>query len=456
MIKRAFLLTLLFLFDIPLATAQFDNATLAKIKQQSLSDNFAYLKTEQVSTQFGGRMPATETAEKTIKWLLKELSNYPELVIKTQNTRARNWHSKNARVEILSPYHHNLNTVSLAGSISTPKQGITADVIKINSLEHLQSIDAKEVHNKIVYIARKLAKKEPLKDYYQAALLRQTSVSLAAKKGALAIIQRSISTRQSKLPHTGSISYAKDTPKIPAAAISTSDADLLDRILSRNQKTQVKLTLDNSENAWLPTHNILAQLNSPKPSSENIVIVTHLDSWDLGTGALDNATGVGTMLASLNQLVQLQKHLTRNVIFVFIGSSRLGPQGINHFIKNNPDLLAQTQLATELDMGAGAIIRMDSKLDSNYLSSADRLHTLLADLNIQRGHNQTLGGSQTNHLIKKGIPVISWVQQPDQFFQYLHSADDTFDKIQLTDTQQITAALTAFIYITASSDIRFR
>ncbi|WP_017443679.1 M28 family peptidase [Gayadomonas joobiniege] len=457
MLKRIFISCLVLSFLLGQNVfAQFNAKTLAALKEQALSEDIAYFNAEKISTEFGGRMPGSAAAEKTIQWIVSELTQYPQITIQKQKTRARNWTNQSASVEIVSPYSHNLNAVSLAGSIATPATGVEAEVVKVSSLEHLRGIDAKALAGKIVYIDRKLSKQKPLSDYYQASLLRQQSINLAARKGALAVIQRSVSIARSKLPHTGLIKYQKDIKKIPAAAISTSDADLLDRIINRNQTTRVKLILNNTENKWLDTSNIIATLKSPKQTAENILLITHIDSWSLGTGALDNAAGVGTMLASMKHLVQLNKDLERNIVMVFIGSSRLAPIGIQDFISANSELIKNTQVATELDMGAGAVIRMDSRLNENFLSSADRLHTLLSDLNITRGHNHSIGGSQTHFLIQQNVPVISWIQQPDEFFKYLHSANDTFDKVELTDMQQLTATLSAFLYVSAASQMAFK
>ncbi|WP_143871305.1 M28 family peptidase [Catenovulum sediminis] len=457
-LKYLLLLTglLLSIFNTAYAVPPIDIKTLEKIRQEALADDFAYHKVEALTTQFGARMAGTNKEQQALNWLQQELIALGIQDIKKQAVQARNWRRKSAQAEVLAPYNHQLEVVSLGGSIPTPITGIEAKVVRFSSLDHLQNSNNEDVQGKIVYLARKLNPEKTANDYLKAVRLRQKAPIIAAQKGALAVIIRSITTNNSRTAHTGAIQYHSSVAKIPAAAVSAADADLLDRLFSRNLPVTLNLSIDNSESAWLPTYNLIATLPAAEETLEEVLLLTHIDSWDLGAGALDNGAGVGIILGVIKQLSSLQTQLKRNLKIVFVSSTMLSPIGIQAYVNQHQDSLANVVVATEPDMGSGNIIRLDTMVAADKLKYADYIHNLVADLTIERGHNQSAGGANSSYLLAQQVPIFNWVQDASQYFRFLHSANDTFDKISLESLQQNVAAYSIFVYAVASTDIDFR
>lgn len=429
---------------------------ISQLKQSALSDDYAYHLIESLTTEVGARLVGTDRALNGIDWAENQLQQIGITNITRQPVKVRNWQRISAAAKVTSPYSHNLVVTALGGSISTPKAGIEADIIRFSSIEHLQSAKAEDVAGKIVYIAKKLIADKTGDDYIKTVLGRQKGAIVAAQLGAKAIIIRSITTDNSRIAHTGGLKYLADVNPIPAAAISPADADLLDRLFSRNLIPSLHLTLVNTENSWVTSYNLIAELAASDPSAKTILLAAHLDSWDLGTGALDNAAGVGVIIGALKQLIDLNMPLKRNIKVVFFTDSQLKQSGVQAYIKQYEASLKDLIVATEMDFGAGLIWRLDTNIAQSQLKQADKVHDYIADLGIIRGHNQSLGSTNTAHLKPLNIPLFQWVQDPTQYFKYLHSANDTFDKIELNAIQQNVATLSVFSFIVANSEMQFK
>ena len=425
------------------------------IKNHALSDDYAYHQIEALTTEIGARPVGSSKEQKALIWLEQQLKELSVSQIAKQPLKVRNWQRISAGAEVVTPYKHKLVIESLAGSVATAQTGITAEVVKVNNFDHLKSIEAEKLAGKIVYVSRKLDEHNPAEDYLKTQKIRQLGVIIAAEKGAKALIMRSQTTDKSRTAHTGSVRYHSDIAKIPAAAISPADADLLDRLFARNLPVELALNLQNTEDAWVDTYNLVATLSATQPSENNhkVVFISHIDSWDLGTGALDNAAGVGVALGVIKQLQPYQTQLTHDIEFVFVTASQFNQLGIKTYIQNLAD--KKIIAATESDLGGESIFRLDTNIADSSLKLADKLHTLVADMGVERGHNSSAGATNTQHLLKQQIPLFNWVQKTDNYFKYLHSANDTFDKISLESIQQNVAIYSIFLFSVANQGLIF-
>lgn len=432
------------------------NKNLEHLKQTALADDYSYFIAESLTTEFGARQAGSQAEINSINWLEQQLTEIGLTHIHKQTVPVRNWRRHLASAQVTQPYQHQLVTTSLGGSISTPRQGINAQVVRFNSIEDLRSAKPEAVEGKIVYIAKALKQDMHSNEYIKTLNIRQQGAIVAAKLGAKAVVVRSLTTLNSRIAHTGSVLYQADVKKIPAAAISSVDADLLDRLFTKNLPIHLTLTLNNSEDKWLNSYNLVADIPGTEQADEVILLIAHIDSWDLGTGALDNAAGVGIMLATMKQLLSLDQAPKRTIRLAILTNSQLKQTGMHTFIKEYKNDLDQIIAVAESDLGADFITRLDTQLPTNKLSEADYLHTLVNDLNIERGHNSSTASTNSKHLLKYKVPVFNWVQDSSEYFKYLHSANDTFDKVKLESLQQNVAVYSLFAYVLANSDIDFR
>ncbi|WP_016956311.1 M28 family peptidase [Catenovulum agarivorans] len=430
-------------------------ATLEQIKNQALTDDYAYHQIEALTTEIGARPLGSDKEQKALLWLEQQLTELSVSQLSKQTLKVRNWQRQSASAQVVSPYTHELVIESLAGSVSTEIDGITAEVIKINNFDHLKSVEADKLVGKIVYISRKLDEQTPVEDYLKTQRVRQLGATIAANKGAKAIILRSQTTDKSRTAHTGAVRYSPNSPFIPAAAISPADADLLDRLFARNLPVELSLNIQNSEDSWVDTYNLIATLSSDQSKINNnkVVFIAHIDSSDLGTGALDNAAGVGIGLGIIKQLAPHQALLKHDIEVVFVTASQFNQNGIKTYLNHlqHKNII----VAAESDLGGESIFRLDTNISEDSLKLADKIHTMVADLGIERGHNASAGATNTQHLVAKDIPIFNWVQKTDQYFKYLHSANDTFDKISLESIQQNVAIYSIFLFSVANQGLIF-
>lgn len=458
--NHLFSLFLFFFLITPNTQANTDpllkNKNLEHLKQTALADDYAYFVAETLTTEFGARQAGSQAEINSINWLENQLKEIGIKQISRQKVPVRNWRRHLASAKVTQPYQHQLVTTSLGGSVSTPREGINAEVVRFNSIEDLRSAKPESVKDKIVYIAKALKPDVHSNQYIKALNIRQQGAIVAAKLGAKAVVVRSLTTLNSRIAHTGSVLYQAGVNKIPAAAISSVDADLLDRLFTKNLPVQLTLTLKNSEDKWLNSYNLIADIPGSKQADEVILLMAHIDSWDLGTGALDNAAGVGIMLATLKQLMSLDQPPKRSIRLAILTNSQVTQAGMQSFIKTYKSDFKQIIAAAESDLGADFIKRLDTKLTTSKLADVDYLHMLVSDLDISRGHNSSTASTNSKYLLKYNVPVFNWVQDSSEYFKYLHSANDTFDKIKLESLQQNVAVYSLFAYVLANSDIDFR
>ncbi|WP_440905945.1 M28 family peptidase [Catenovulum sp. SX2] len=429
--------------------------TLEQIKNQALADDYAYHQIEALTTEIGARPLGSAKEQKALLWLEQQLTDLSVSHLSKQTLKVRNWQRKSASAQVVSPYIHELVIESLTGSVSTQIDGVTAEVVKINNFDHLKSVEADKLAGKIVYISRKLDDQAPAEDYLKTQRVRQLGVTIAANKGAKALIMRSQTTDKSRTAHTGSVRYAANTPLIPAAAISPADADLLDRLFARNLPVELSLNIQNSEDSWIDTYNLIATLSADyeKPNKDKVVFIAHIDSSDLGTGALDNAAGVGIGLGIIKQLAPHQALLQHDIEVVFVTASQFNQNGIKTYLNHlqNKSII----VAAEADLGGESIFRLDTNISEDSLKLADKIHTLVADLGIERGHNASAGATNSQYFVAKDLPIFNWVQKTEQYFKYLHSANDTFDKVSLESIQQNVAIYSIFLFSVANQGLIF-
>ncbi len=433
------------------------NKNLEQLKQSALADDYAYYVAEALTTEFGARQSGTDSELQSIDWLAQKMQELGLKNVQKQTVKVRNWRRHSASAVVTAPYKHNLVTVSLGGSVPTPPEGITTQLVRFNSIEELRSAKPENVQGKTVYLAKQLKQVSELSsDYLDALNARQQGAIIAAQLGAKAILLRSLTTLNSRIAHTGAVLYQAGVNKIPAAAISSVDADLLDRLFTKNLPVELTLKLNNTETDWQNSYNLYADIIGHEQPKEYVLLVAHIDSWDLGTGALDNAAGVGIMLATMRQLLQLESAPKRSIRVLFVTNSQFNQTGMQTYIKSHQAELKNIVSVSESDLGADFIHRLDSKVNPAQLAEVDYIHTLVSDLQIERGHNDSNGSTNSKHLLTNDVPVFNWVQDSSEYFKYLHSANDTFDKIKLESLQQNVAVYSLFAYVVANSNINFR
>ncbi|MGH6780851.1 MAG: M20/M25/M40 family metallo-hydrolase, partial [Sphingomonadaceae bacterium] len=304
------------------------------------------------------------------------------------------------------------------------------------------------VRGKIVYVGHAMEPTQDGSSYGQFGPLRFAGANAAAKKGAAAIVIRSIGTDSHRNPHAGGTNFDSDVAPIPAAALSNPDADNLERMFARTKAVRMKLVLTPRNIGTQQSGNVIAEVPGSDPSAGIVLIGGHLDSWDLGTGAVDDATGVAITAAAAKRIMDAGKP-RRTIRVVWFGAEEVGLLGARAYAQRHKD--EHHAIAGESDFGAGRIWRFETKLPDSAKSVADRLEAALSPLGVVRGRGMATGGPDSGQMVALGVSAIDLNQDGTDYFNLHHTPDDTLDKVDLEALRQNVAAWTTMLSIVANA-----
>ncbi|AWB68547.1 peptidase M28 family protein [Saccharobesus litoralis] len=429
--------------------------TLSTLQEKALTSTLAYDLADSLTTEVGARLAGSEGDKKAVVWAEQKMQSLGFDKIAKQAVPVRAWQRGTIRAHVTSPFSHQLAAVALGGSVPTPINGLSAELITFKGIEQLQAAPKENIVGKIVYLSQAITKNKDAASYGKAIRNRSYGAIEAAKKGAKALLIRSMGTAKSRYAHTGAVYYQKNLQKIPAAAISTVDAELLRKLEKYEKPITISLNIQTNEKTWQTSYNVIGDIIGSEKPNEIVLLAAHLDSWDLGTGAIDNASGVGAVLSAANLVKQLGQP-KRTLRVVLFASEEMGLRGAKTYLKEYENQLSQIVVAAESDLGAGKIWRLDTRFVDEYITHADDVYKHLMPLGLQRGHNQAFGGPNIALLAQSNVPVVSLVQDGTNYFDYHHTANDTFDKLSLKDMQQNQAVYASFAFVVANSDMVFK
>jgi Zn-dependent M28 family amino/carboxypeptidase len=365
----------------------------------------------------------------------------------------KHWERKFEQAQIIAPYPQNLVLTALGGSISTPPDGVTGEVVSFPTLQDLKDAPLKGLEGKIVFVDEYMTRTQGGSGYGIAVRKRSGAANEAGKRGAIAALIRSVGTDHHRFAHTGQMTYEDDVKKVPVAALSAPDADQLQRALLKGT-VEVNVVLDVISHGEAISGNVIAEI--PGETDEIVLIGGHLDSWDLGTGAIDDGAGIGITVGAAKLILDLNKTPRRTIRIVMFGSEEVGLIGAKAYAKKYKDRLDKHIVGAESDFGAGRIWKFDTNFAQEKLFLAEAMHKVLEPLGIGRGDNNASGGPDIGPLRELGVPAVTLKQNGWDYFDYHHTADDTLDKIDKSDIAQNVAAYAAFVWMAANIDGHFR
>jgi hypothetical protein len=342
--------------------------------------------------------------------------------------------------------------------VPTPEAGLLSKVSVFETVEDLKRAPVGSVAGRIAYVGHAMQRTQDGSSYGYFNEARTAGPSIAASKGAVGYLIRSVGTDSHRFPHTGSLRYAVNIPRIPAMALSNPDADQIERIAADHRDVMVRMWVDSSERPAAQSGNVIAEITGREAPEEIVVIGAHLDSWDLGTGAIDDGAGVGITMAALELIKEAGLAPKRTIRLVLWGAEEVGLLGAQAYRKQHEATLAQHVIGSESDFGGGRIWKLtaDSQTpegDALFLDIAK----LLAPIGIAPGSDdQPGGGPDLYPLIAAGVPTLRLHQDGRDYFDLHHTADDTVDKLDAAALDQNVAAFAVFAWLVADSDVTFR
>lgn len=429
------------------------SADVDMLIKASLKSTHAYDITESLTTEIGPRVGGSPEEAKAREWAVAKFKEIGLENVRIEPFTMPYWERGIETASIVSPNPQPLYITSLGGSVATPYNGVEADIAYFPTFEALKDAPMGGLEGKIVFISGRMEKAPDGAGYGPANQKRRSGATEAAKRGAIAVVIRSVGTDSHRFPHTGMMRYAEGVKKIPIAALSAPDADQLERTLEGGQTMRLKMTLTPQWKGDRQSGNVIGDIVGSEKPEEIVLISGHLDSWDLGTGAIDDGAGIGISAGAAQVLIESGLKPKRTVRVVAFGAEEVGLLGGFAYAKQHKgDSLNNHVLATESDFGATPPYEVLSGVGSGRAVIEDMAKALGLPMS-DRGTN---GGPDIGPMSREGVPTMRFQQDGTDYFDLHHTPDDTFDKINADDMAKNTAAFATMIWMASEADTNFR
>jgi Zn-dependent M28 family amino/carboxypeptidase len=429
--------------------------TAEKLIETALKDDLAYEIARSLTTEVGPRLGGTDAEARARAWAVPTLQRLGFKNVRIETYEMSSWRRVSEAAEIVAPFPQSLAITALGNSPSTPNEGVEGEVVRFPTLAALRAAPVDGFEGKIIFVDEPMTRTQDGSGYGVAVAKRSAATLEAAKRKAVAALIRSVGTDPARFPHTGSMSLAAPGERAPAAALSNPDADLLADAIARAEgpvTVRLKILAERIENA--PSGNVLAEV--PGRTPELIVIGGHLDSWDLGTGAIDDAAGIAITTAAARLIDALPGKPKKTIRIVYWGAEEVGLHGARAYAEAHQGELARHALAAESDFGAGRVWRFDTRFAPAAEPVTKAILDVLRPLGVGPGDNEATGGPDVGPLRTAGVPVFDLQQDGLSYFDYHHTANDTFDKIDPDALRQNVAAWAATLYLLSETDAAFK
>lgn len=421
-------------------------STAALLRDRALADTTAYRLVESLTTDVGARPAGSAADGAAVAWAVARFHALGYDKVYTEPVTFPVWRRVAESASVTGPVPHRLLITALGGSVGSGGP-LQADVIAFEDVQALQAASPAAVQGRIVLLTRRMARRADGSGYAAVLPMRSAAASIAARKGARALLIRSLGTDNNRLPHTGSVVY-EGGAAIPAAAVSGPDTDLLERLLRGTRPVEVRLDIEVDTGARYTSYNVIGEITGREPTRDVVMMGAHLDSWDLGTGAVDDGFGVAVTMAAGAMIKAAHRVPARTVRVVLFANEENGFDGAQAYAARHAADRASHRIAVESDWGAGRIYALRHVPADPVLTG--RLTRVLQPLGIALDGAEGVPGPDVAFIAKRGAPWAQLAQDATDLFDHHHSANDTLDKIDPAALQQNVAAYAAFAWLMAN------
>ncbi|WP_225204659.1 M20/M25/M40 family metallo-hydrolase [Novosphingobium huizhouense] len=421
----------------------------APARAQAAPDSVAWDIVSGLTTEVGQRLAGSEAEARARDWGARKLAALGFREVKVEPFTIRGYQRGVDKARITAPVPQMLAVTALGYSGATADKGIEAEIAYFPTLAALKAAPDGSLGGKIAFIDHAMRAAQDGSGYGPYGQVRREGPSVAARKGALAVVIRSVGTDSHRNPHTGVTSWAEGVKPIPAGAVSNPDADLVARLVKLGQPVRIALTLTGRTVEGLPSGNVVADLPGRDPALPPVLVGCHLDSWDLGTGAIDDASGCAIVTAAALRAQAAGKTL-RTIRVLWAGSEEIGGFGGEAYAKAHPERHA---LAMESDFGADRVWRVQTRFAAADKPLADRIVAALGQMGIVAGRATAGGGTDVEPVIAaQKLAVVDLGQDGTHYFDLHHTPDDTLDKIDPAALEQNVAAWAQVLALVANAE----
>ena len=433
-------------------------ANMNRLRDAALKDPYAITRLRHLTDNIGPRLAGSPQAQHAVEYVAAEMkamgaevhldrTEVPHWVRGVETAALTSWPGQTPGTT------QKIVLTALGMSVATPAEGLTAQVVVADSFESLKKLSAATVKGKILLFNEKFDKLLAATGngggaYGEAVLYRGAGPTVAASLGAVAVLVRSVGGADYRLPHTGATFYTEGVPKIPAAAVTAEDADLLSN-LTQQGPVEMHLTVTPQNLPPVPAYNVIADWKGSEHPDQIVVVSGHLDSWDLGTGAIDDGAGIAVSMQAIHLLCELGIHPKRTVRFIAWMDEEEGSFGAQSYAREHANDLSKYAGAIESDLGAGhptGIIYTGSPAMGFWLRPVARA---LEPIGAGILQSSPEAGEDIGFL--KGVPGFAPIQDSRFYFNYHHTAADTFDKVNPQELNENAAVMAVLSYALADA-----
>lgn len=419
----------------------------ARIIGEALGGTTAWSRLAELTDTFGHRLAGSSGLERAIEWAVARMRQ-DGLDVRTDPVMVPHWVRGRESAAIVAPVAHPLVMLGLGNSVGTPPGGIEAEIVPVRSFDELDARGRAAVAGKIVFY------NVPWTGYGETVRYRSSGPSRAAALGAAGVLLRSVGQPGLRTPHTGAVSYAPDQPQIPAAALALEDADRLQRLHDTHGRVVVRLQMEARMLPDAPSANVIAEIKGRERPEEIVVVGCHYDSWDVGTGAMDDGGGCIAAWEVLRIVKKLGLQPRRTLRAVLYTNEENGLRGGIAYAEQHAAELGNHVLMIESD--GGPFRPLGFGFSGNDLARAQvrEIASLLAGIGAtQVGAGG--GGADIGPAVRAGgIPAMSPIVDGAVYFTLHHTDADTVDKIDPVDMNRHVAALAVMAYVVADMPAR--
>jgi carboxypeptidase Q len=414
----------------------------ARLIGEATGDTFAWNRLSVLTDSIGNRLSGSPQLERAIEWSVAEMKRDGLENVHTEKVMVPHWVRGSESAEIVEPARHQMVMLGLGNSIGTRPEGLQADVLTVHSFNELEAAGP-QAKGKIVFF------NVPYTAYEETVTYRSDGPSRAARLGAAAVLVRAIGPPGLRTPHTGALQYTSDAPRIPAAAITTEDADRIQRISARGDRVVVRLKMDAHFEPDAESANVVGELRGREKPEEVVVVGGHIDSWDVGAGASDDGGGCVVTWEALRIMKKLNLRPRRTVRVVLWTNEENGTRGGNAYRDQHRAELANHVMMLESDNGVFRPIGFGFSGGETARQKLKAIASLLrgvgADAIVPGG-----GGADINPSTREGrIPGLALAVDESKYFLIHHTPADTVDKIDAVEMAKCAAAIAVMTYVVA-------
>lgn len=417
-----------------------------QLMHAAMTDTSGFERLTELCDTFGPRFSGSENLEKSIDWILEEMKVDGLENVHGEDVMVPKWVRGNESAKMIEPYNKKLAMLGLGGSVATPVEGLTAEVLVVSSFDNLVA-RASEARGKIVLF------NVPFSSYGQTVQYRTGGAIAAAKAGAVASLIRSVGPFSMNTPHTGNSRYEEGVKKIPHAAITVEDAAMIARMAERGDKVKIELNMEARTEPDVLSRNVVAELIGSEFPDEVIVMGGHIDSWDVGQGAMDDGGGCVAAWHAVKLMKDLGIRPKRTIRVVLWTNEENGLRGGNAYRDAYIDQLDNHILAMESDAGV-------FKPQGFGFSGSDEAFKILKDIGtllypIESGIiTKGGGGADIGPIMREGVPGMGLRVEGSKYFWYHHTDADTMDKLDRDEFNRCVATMAVMAYVVADMETR--